>query len=312
AKERPTPKQLFDELWSEGEICVLFATTGAGKSLLAVQIAESIASGEGINSLKNEAKAQKVLFFDFELSDKQFEIRYSVKDPTQDKQTDHYEFSKDFLRVELNNDAEIPPTKKYDTYVLESIEQCINATGAKVIIIDNITWIRSTLEKTQDAANLMQGLKKLKSKHELSMLILTHTPKRNNSHHITINDLAGSMMTGNFIDSCFAIGESANDKGARYLKQIKVRNFGFKYDAENVILCEIMKETNFTKFEFKGYGSESDHLKQFTNKDTEDLEYNVAELKRQEKSLREIADILGVSHTQVSRIIKKIEDKPPF
>ena len=307
AKTRPTPKKLFDELWSEGEICVLFATTGAGKSLLAVQIAENIAAGRSIQFLKNEAPPQKVLFFDFELSGKQFEIRYSEPGHTGESQTNHYKFSDNFLRVELNNNAEIPSTKKYDTFVLESIEQCIQATGANIIIIDNITWIRSTLEKTQDAANLMQGLKKLKSKYGLSLLILTHTPKRNNAYHITINDLAGSMMTGNFIDSCFAIGESTNDKSLRYIKQIKVRNFGFKYDADNVILCEIAKETNFTGFHVKGYAEEAEHLKQFTNKDAESLEYNIAELRKEGNSFRQISNILGISLAKVQRTINKIE-----
>jgi len=117
------------------------------------------------------------------------------------------------------------------------------------------------------------------------------------------------MMTGNFIDSCFAIGESANDKNTRYIKQIKVRNFGFKYDADNVLISEITKEKNFTKFEINGYGNESEHLKQFANKDAESLEYNIAELKKEGNSMEKTAAILGITKSKVQRILNKLEKK---
>ncbi len=41
AKTRPIPKMLFGEFWFEGEICILFADTNLGKSILAVRFPES-------------------------------------------------------------------------------------------------------------------------------------------------------------------------------------------------------------------------------------------------------------------------------
>lgn len=52
--------------------------TNLGKSILAVQIADSISEGESIRGFKLEAEKQKVLSFDFEMSDKQFEKRYQL------------------------------------------------------------------------------------------------------------------------------------------------------------------------------------------------------------------------------------------
>ena len=46
AKARPKPKMLFGELWFENEVCILFADTNLGKSILAVQAGESITSGK--------------------------------------------------------------------------------------------------------------------------------------------------------------------------------------------------------------------------------------------------------------------------
>jgi hypothetical protein len=42
AKGRPIPKKLFFEFWFEGELCILFADTGLGKSILSVQIGNEL------------------------------------------------------------------------------------------------------------------------------------------------------------------------------------------------------------------------------------------------------------------------------
>src|SRR6185369_14057916 len=46
ARSRPAPKMLFGEFWYEGELCILFADTGTGKSILSVQIGNGIAEGD--------------------------------------------------------------------------------------------------------------------------------------------------------------------------------------------------------------------------------------------------------------------------
>ena len=76
AKTRPIPQMLFGEFWFEGELCILFADTNLGKSILAVQIGNSISRCEQIRGFKLETTKQPILYFDFELSDKQFENRY--------------------------------------------------------------------------------------------------------------------------------------------------------------------------------------------------------------------------------------------
>ena len=78
AKKRPIPKMLFGKLWFENELCILFADTNLGKSILAVQIGNSISKGKQIKGFDLEANKQQILYFDFELSDKQFENRYSI------------------------------------------------------------------------------------------------------------------------------------------------------------------------------------------------------------------------------------------
>jgi len=299
AKNRPIPAMLFGEFWFEGELCILFADTNLGKSILAVQIGNSISRGEQIPGFKLDALKQPVLYFDFELSDKQFETRYS------ENFEKHYVFSDTLFRSEMNPDADIPDQfNGVENYLNSSIEQSIIETGAKVLIIDNLTYLKNETEKAKDALPLMKHLKALKSKYGLSILALAHTPKRDLSKPITRNDLQGSKMLINFCDSSFSIGESQTDKSVRYLKQIKQRNTEQIYDSENVIICQILKPLNFLHFEFMRYGTEREHLKQQTDQERENISGKVLELNQQGRSLREIGTELNISHMKVSRILK--------
>ncbi|MDG1276090.1 MAG: AAA family ATPase [Algoriphagus sp.] len=299
AKGRPVPKMLFSEFWHENELCILFADTNLGKSILAVQIADSISKGEAIQGFKLEGEAQKVLYFDFELSDKQFENRYS------ENFENHYQWKGNFLRVEINPNAELPEHQPFEDYLNESLEKTIIQTGAKILIIDNLTYLKNETEKAKDALPLMKHLKALKSKYGLSILALAHTPKRDLTKPITRNDLSGSKMLINFIDSSFSIGESHSDKHLRYIKQIKERHTEKIYDSENVIVCQVHKPFNFLQFEFVGYGTEREHLKELTEKDRESRISEALELKKQNVSNVQIAKQLGVSEGAIRKWIKK-------
>ena len=198
AKNRPIPKMLFGKLWFENELCILFADTNLGKSCLAVQIGDSISKGEAMKGFALEAHKQLVLYFDFELSDKQFEARYS------EDFTNHYSFDGNFNRVEINPNSEIPTGIDFETYLNQSLESTVSETNTKIVIIDNLTYLRRGTETAKEALPLMKHLKALKTKYNLSILVLAHTPKRDLSKPITRNDLQGSKMLINFCDSSFA------------------------------------------------------------------------------------------------------------
>jgi hypothetical protein len=300
AKTKPIPKMLFSEFWFEGELCILFSDTNLGKSILAVQIGNSISKGEQIRGFKLEIPKQPILYFDFELSEKQFENRYSFNFEQ------HYDFDENFKRVEINPDALIPDDQSFEDYLNNELEISIINLGTKILIIDNITYLRNENEKAKDALPLMKHLKLLKIKYNLSILVLAHTPKRDLAKPITRNDISGSKMLINFCDSSFAIGESYIDKNLRYLKQIKQRNTEQIYDAENVCICQIDKALNFLQFEFVNSGKESEHLKQHSDKDKEGLNERVCELKQKGRSFREIGAEIGISHQTAKRIWDKM------
>lgn len=298
AKQRAIPQMLFDEFWFEKELSFLFADTGAGKTILAIQIADAITTGKGTTIFKMEVTRQKVLYLDFELSDKQIEARYSSNF------ANHYPFSDNLYRIEIAPEMELPDGMTFETYLYYSLELALKDTGAKNLIVDNITYLKDEMERAKNALPLMKLLKALQRKYDLSILCLAHTPKRDLSKPLTRNDLAGSKMLINFCDSAFAIGESVKDSRIRYIKQIKVRQKAFKYDAENVIVCGVEKPENFLKFEFIDFGLEKDHLKIYTDADKEDLIKEVKKLSEEGKSQREISKKMKISVGAVNKYIK--------
>jgi archaellum biogenesis ATPase FlaH len=296
AKARPIPQKLFGDFWYEGELCILFADTNLGKSILAVQIGDSISRGRPIKNFILEAAAQSVVYFDFELSDKQFERRYS------NEFQNHYHWHENLLRVELNSDEDIPNNKKFEDLLLESIEKTVQKTRTKILIIDNLTFLNNDSEKGSSASSLMKHLKKLKSEHGLSILVLAHTPKRDSTKPITRNDLAGSSRLMQFCDSSFAIGESHSEANIRYLKQIKVRNTSQEFGTNNVIVCELIKDNNFLQFNIITCSSEFEHLKE-ANHERQEVIDQAKQLSLEGKTQREIKDELGISLGAVNKYV---------
>jgi hypothetical protein len=307
---RPMPRRLFGPFWLEGEISILFADTGKGKSVLAVQMAEALASGVALAPFEFDTPGQKVLYFDFELSEKMFEARYSVPpDKPGGPTTDHYPFNENFIRAQLNGDPEF--TGFYDSwgeYLYHSFDELLRTTAARLVIIDNITYLgTSSKEQSGGALRVMRVLHKFRQEYGLSILVIAHTPKRRFSHGLTINDLQGSKMLSNFADNVFAIGESCLGPDVRYLKHIKPRNSPLIHGAGNVCSYRIEKETNFLCFEFTGFSHEREHLEILSLNDETARRMVIKrakELAELGMSLRQIAKELGISKTTVAKFLK--------
>ncbi len=285
ASTRPDPIPLWLTLWYEGEVCCLFADSNVGKSIYAVQIASHI------------AQKQRVLYFDFELSDKQFQLRYTDDDTRQ-----LHKFPDNLYRVSI--DRERMQVDDFENQLIAQIEEVVIRTRCHVIIIDNLSYICMTSEKGEVAGELMKKLMMLKSRHNLSILVLAHTPKRPLNQAISQNDLAGSKKLMNFFDSSFAIGKSAKDENLRYIKQVKVRYGNFEYGADNVIVCTIEKQGSFLQFVNMDNAPESMHLKEYSDEDRKRFEAEVRTLSAQGMTIREIAAKLKSSKSVIGRIVR--------
>lgn len=282
----PDPKMYFHKLIAQHEITVLFASSNVGKSILAVQIAEEV------------AKEESVAYIDLELSTKQFQMRYSDPDTHE-----RHEFPDTFYRAEIAADR--ITEGNLEQGILASMEMAIEK-GYRFFIIDNITFICSDSEKGSSAGSFMINLKRLRLEHSLTIIVIAHTPKRRGYEPITQNDLAGSAILINLFDAGFAIARSAKDPNIRYLKQVKVRTGEYLYDYDNVMTLELVKDHGYLRFEILGCTKEREHLKNRDDGD-DDIVREILSLKNDGKSIRDIADQLGMSSTTVFRKLKKAE-----
>ena len=301
----PKPKMLFGEFWYENELAILFADTNVGKSVLAVQIGNSLAASRPISRFNIETPQLRVAYIDFELSARQFTQRY-----THDTTGADFDFDVGFYRSGFNPTIPMPPAyASYDDFIDAAIEYYVKSMQVNVLIIDNITCLRSGTQNAANALTIMKNLKSLKSRLQISILVLAHTPKRNPARPITRNDLQGSKMLINFADSAFALGESHRDPGLRYLKQVKQRATQLVYGEDNVCLCRITKPANGLQFEFEGTAHEREHLRPQTQYDKQQITGQITQLIAQGLSQRQISAKLNIGLGTVNRVVNKADVK---
>jgi len=290
AKELPPDRKLYDEFWLEFEMCFFFGGPGSGKSIHAVQIGIEI------------AQTEPVLFCDFELSTRQFAKRYRYLADT------FYVFPEKFYRAEFQRYTEFDP----DT-LINSIHLNAKEIGAKILIIDNISWIIDNSEKGDIAGNFMKKLSQMKKDHDYSILIVAHTTKRDTTQPITLYDMAGSMKLQNFIDSSFAVVKSSKMDGYAYIKQTKTRSEEEVYGFENVKVGTIQQGNDgFTRFVWEGTANEMEHLKRPSDNERENIKKQALDFIKSGKSFREIQKLTGLSLGALSKYKKQIENEEPL
>ena len=302
-RDLPELKKLFGDCWVEGEICVFVGDSNVGKTILAMQIALAISDPSKVRhcdfGLESErhfevtCSAQRVLFFDFELSKRKFAKRFRKDDGTE------FDFPNNFIRVMFED---------YTKDFKKGIEGMIKKTGAKVIIIDNLSRFQAygySIENSDDAMKLIQWFESLRKDYDVSILLIHHPAKKKPYTGWYLNDLAGSKKIANSIDSCFALGKDlSRGESFRYIKQLKVRDSELVYSDDDVASFEITKPNVRLKLDFKEMvGRESSCLK--INADSiPERDEMIRKLNEDGLSNRRIAEMTDLSHTWVNSVVK--------
>jgi archaellum biogenesis ATPase FlaH len=229
--------KLFGSLWYEGQLTILAGDTGIGKSILAYTIADAISRGQSRMKMEVECPPSKVLLFDMELEDVDISERY--KD---------YDFHPNLL---ISTDRNI---------TVEKIKELLNKSDAKIVIIDNITYLKYFYQgsETNKEKNLMLELDALK-KEGISILVISHINKISDDKPLTLNCVSGNKNIVNFIDGLFFLGKSCHDKNIRYIKNGKERRHS-NFDGD-IVLYKKINENGFLTFDFIDYDEEINHLR---------------------------------------------------
>jgi RecA-family ATPase len=268
-------KNIFGDLLTEGDLTILFGRSNVGKSFLSYQIGEAVARGKNVLNvmddielknhgetkyfnLNNETTAQKVLYVDFEATIEKDYIRYSNKDlKHSDTITTPYQFSTNFITAFPDR-----LTVTDNLMFIDAIELEIIKSGAKVVVIDNMSAISGDNEKSGNAAKLMNKVKDLQRRNKLTVLLMAHTPKIVQGEAIIANNLAGSSNLYNLADSVMAINISTMSDDIRYIKQLKSRYNEIQFHQDNVVAIQFSSRPDGLKgFSFLNYESEDELIK---------------------------------------------------
>lgn len=314
AKKERAPKQLCGELWLEGEIAVMTADHGAGKSLLAVQIANAIAGGEPVDPFEMTAEPQAVVYMNLKQSERQFAMRYcsETEDADDGALKDAYEFSDKLHRFDMDIHGKLPEGFRSFADALPAlVERAIAKTGAKVVIIDNITYLQRSVYGYGETYTVMKELHRLRSQLGISILVLARSSKYGSVRESTAGSC--SALFSRFADSVFMIGMSMRDPAYRYIKQLIVHSSAKIYNESNVPWFWISRwGGNFLSLDHFGFDAESDHNQPFPEKRLWPTIEKVKKMSDKGVSVRSIAKALDLPKSNIQRYLHMWTDELGF
>ena len=115
---------------------------------------------------------------------------------------------------------------------------------------------------------------------------------------------------GNLIDSAFAIGKTSNSN-QRYLKQVKVREKEFKYDAENVLLVQIVEDNEWLHLKPVEQVDEYEVLSYAPSTDYSDRNNQLYKLHLSGVQPKDLQEQFGLSKSRYYEIIKDLKESSP-
>ena len=295
------PRRLYDELWREGEIAVLFGEPGAGKSLLAMHIAQMISRGTGAGRGPNAARPQKVLYIDLKLTDDQFQVRYSGQiGRGRSKRQAKHKFGENLLRVGVDL-ARASAAGPIARVLASGIRRMLKDTGAKVVVLDSLSRLRGSNQGTREEVPIMRELERIRRELGVSILAVTNSVRRDAAKPIELYHLHASRVMASYADSIFALVKSRTAENGFYIKQVRSRNGEAVYTEKRVLALTLERSSTFLGFEHAGTQPETLHLElPKADREMEELR-QIVDLVHAGLNYREIEEETGIPRSTAQR-----------
>ncbi len=200
-----TPAQpLWRGYWSKSELCVLTGDTGAGKTLLALQLGKEMTSALNTN----------VLYVGHEYDKQGFAARFG---PTSDDVASRFFFA-------VFNRSQTGVHKTYNAFkewLVEGLQGLLKSTGARVLIFDQPDRLNLTNLQWIEFLNVIE---ELRAEHNLSVLLVVNSRNRNTGKSVELYHAYKHQYTTPFADSVVAVARCHTNHDTRYLKLLKCKN----------------------------------------------------------------------------------------
>ena len=291
----PPPVDLWHGLWYQGEMACLFGEPNVGKTILAMRIASEIV-----------ARGESVLYFDFENAEHQLLPRFAEHDPDQPNAPKFNILTPNYFNHDL-------PKSNRD--LLPFILKRAVDMGVNVLIIDDITHLFGTGDPG-DVRFVLNTMRTWVKQHRLSILVLAHARRRKPLQPITLEHIAGSYECAYSFDSVFSLNRAnrhyRRDLGiSAYIKHHKSRMGEVIYDDENVITASLRFDDatqSLTLCDFMTGANERQLLRDFGYRTRQEILEAVIQYRQKSFTICEIADHVGISKSQVGRLLKEHYD----
>lgn len=284
-------ESIFGDYIHQGDLALIVGDTNSGKTLLACDIA--LANNDNLcywdEPMTN--RSRKTVYIDEEHNDSQIARRYEKLLECA---------SGDLIRGRFTG-AEYGSSIEDRLLAIENLLRSNNDT--KLLIIDNLMCMLDNGKSAKQAQQFIQGLKHIKEKYNLTIILVAHLAKRNSKNPIEVKDILGSSVIANYADSIIAIGNSCEGDGIKYLKQLKSRS---SIKISEVAVMEISEEP-YLHFDFREFDNEENHLpkkKVSRSSISPSMGDTVLRLKDEGLTIRGIAEQLGLSKSAVGRFLK--------
>ena len=228
------PARLFGDLWREGETALLFGGSGAGKSILAVQLAEAIARGPR----NADKRRRRVIYIDLERTLDQFLHRYSFESHV-------HRFSPRFRRARFDDYLDVPEKYSRDVYryFRSQVGGIITSRKADAVIIDSAEHLVPSLSRNAAGVRLLKQLK-FHAMNGVAVLLVAHARTRRTDRPLTVDDILGGAEIADVADSVFAIGRSTMGEDIRYLKHLKSSTSQIRLDENRVAVYRLERRAH--------------------------------------------------------------------
>lgn len=240
---------LLGDLWRPGEVSVLFGETSVGKSIFAVQIAESIASGYGVAPFTRPRRC-RVAYVDIENSAAQFRDRYSCASKGTGREPIRHHFP---LRLERAGFAEftaVPEVFNGDIprYLRHSIKLLFQQSQADIFVIDSLSGLERSTQGGRETHRWMRFFRSLAADGYSILVVARSKPRRRHINSdtgrpspafapLTLKDIPRPIAE--IADSVFAIGTSTTGPDVRYIKHLSSHSARIYHDSEKVLTYRI-------------------------------------------------------------------------
>ncbi|MBR5085422.1 MAG: AAA family ATPase [Muribaculaceae bacterium] len=281
------PVNLWHDLWYQGEMACLFGEPNVGKTILAMKIATDVIK-----------RGQDILYFDFENAEHQLLPRYKGEDKPLVSI-----LSLNYANKNINKD---------NRSMLSYIKRQIILRRAHIIVIDDITHLFGSGNQA-DVRYVLNELRSWTKYLRVSILVLAHSKKKGLNQLANIEQLAGSFECAYSFDSIFSLNKANrfNDKErgiSHYIKQHKTRMGQIRYDEENVITLKMRFDDDtksLSMCDLCENGNERQLIRDFGYYTDQEIIAAIIAFKEKFYSIREISEMVGVSKSQVHRLLKE-------